>query len=613
MAGRIKDEDIAAVRERAHIVDVVSEHVALRNAGGGSMKGLCPFHDEKSPSFNVSPARNVFHCFGCGVGGDVIKFVMDVEHLPFAEAVERLAEKAGVQLRYEEGGPATSRPAGQRSRLVAASVAAAAFYAEQLGSAEALPAREFLNVRGFDQEVVQRFGCGFAPPGWDDLSKHLLAKGFSREELVTAGLSRDSRNGNLIDRFRRRLLWPIKDITGDVVGFGARKIFDDDDGPKYLNTPETPIYKKSHMLYGVDLAKRDIARSHQAVVVEGYTDVMACHLSGVPTAVATCGTAFGADHISVLRRLLMDQDEFRGEVIFTFDGDEAGQKAAMRAFDDDQRFVSQTFVAVEPSGKDPCELRQAHGDAAVRDLIGRREPLFAFALRTTLKKYDLETVEGRVAALDKAAPMVARIRHLDKRPEYARLLAGSLGMEVEVVLRRVNELASGRRPTAQGESRPSPADPNLLREREALKLALQAPVFAGPVFDAVDETAYTHPNYVALRLALAAAGGASAGVAGPVWMDKVAAACTDDVTRGIVAELAVEPLLIDGEPDVAYVSSVMSRVQEMAVTRQVVQLKSKLQRVNPLEQPDRYTRLFGELIAMEQYARALREKGIEGL
>ncbi|MDP9241343.1 MAG: DNA primase, partial [Actinomycetota bacterium] len=428
MAGRIKDEDIAAVRERANIVDVVSEHVALRNAGGGSMKGLCPFHDEKSPSFNVSPARNVFHCFGCGVGGDVIKFVMDVEHLPFAEAVERLAEKAGVQLRYEEGGPATSRPAGQRSRLVAASVAAAAFYTEQLTSAEALSAREFLTVRGFDQVVAQRFGCGFAPVGWDDLSKHLLAKGFTREELVTAGLSRDSRNGNLIDRFRRRLLWPIKDITGDVVGFGARKIFDDDDGPKYLNTPETPIYKKSHMLYGVDLAKRDIARSHQAVVVEGYTDVMACHLARVPTAVATCGTAFGADHISVLRRLLMDQDEFRGEVIFTFDGDEAGQKAAMRAFDDDQRFVSQTFVAVEPTGKDPCELRQAHGDAAVRDLIGRREPLFAFALRTVLARYDLETAEGRVAALDKGAPLVARIRDRSLRPEYARRLAGQLGM-----------------------------------------------------------------------------------------------------------------------------------------------------------------------------------------
>ncbi len=615
MAGRIKDEDIAAVRERAHIVDVVQEHVALRNAGGGSMKGLCPFHDEKSPSFNVSPARNVFHCFGCGVGGDVIKFVMDIEHLTFAESVERLAEKAGVQLRYEEGGPTTSRPVGQRSRLVAASTAAAEFYAEQLTTPEGNPARDFLNQRGFDQTTARAYGCGFAPAGWDELTKHLLAKKFSRVELVTAGLAKESRNGNLIDRFHRRLLWPLKDITGDVVGFGARKLFDDDDGPKYLNTPETPIYKKSHMLYGVDLAKRHIARHHQAVVVEGYTDVMACHLSGVETAVATCGTAFGGDHISVLRRLLMDQEEFRGEVIFTFDGDEAGQKAAMRAFDDDQRFVSQTFVAIEPGGMDPCELRQAKGDAAVRDLVARREPLFAFVIRTVLQRYNLETAEGRVAALDKAAPLVARIRDRSLRPEYARRLAGDLGMEVEPVVRRVGELVGGRRPAQQQprEDRPDPNDPNLKREREALKLALQAPVFAGPVFDAVDESAYTHPKYAALRLAVAAAGGASVGMSGPVWVEKVAAACTDEVARGLAAELAVEPLLRNEEPDVHYAGELLSRLQEMAVTRQVVELKSKLQRVNPVEQPDKHTRLFGELIALEQYCRALREKGIQGL
>lgn len=622
MAGRIKDEDIALVRERAHIVDVVQEHVALRSAGGGSMKGLCPFHDEKSPSFNVSPARNVFHCFGCGVGGDVIKFVMDIEHLSFAEAVERLAGKAGVQLRYEEGGPAAHRPAGQRSRLVAASAAAAEFYIDQLASNDdARAAREFLATRGFDQTAAEAYSCGFAPQGWDELTKHLMSRGFARAELVTAGLSRDARGGNLIDRFRRRLLWPIKDITGDVVGFGARKLFDDDDGPKYLNTPETPIYKKSHMLYGVDLAKREIARRHQAVVVEGYTDVMACHLAGVPTAVATCGTAFGADHISVLRRLLMDQDEFRGEVIFTFDGDEAGQKAAMRAFDDDQRFVSQTFVAVEPGGMDPCELRQAHGDAAVRDLVARREPLFAFALRTVLERYDLETPEGRVAALDRAAPLVARIRDRSLRPEYARRLAGNLGMEVEPVLRRVGQLASGNRPQAQrppepatttaGE-RPNRSDPALAVEREALKLALQAPVHAGPVFDSVDESAYTHPAYRSLRRAVEAAGGASAGVAGPVWVEKIAAAA-DEPTRDLTAELAVEPLRTSGEPDLPYASSILSRLQEMAVTRQIVTLKGKLQRVNPVDEPDRYTRLFGELVALEQHRISLRERGIEGL
>src|SRR5262249_5510378 len=180
------------------------------------------------------------------------------------------------------------------------------------------------------------------------------------------------------------LIWPIKDIAGDVIGFGARRLFDDDDGPKYLNTPETQLYKKSHVLYGIDLAKRDIARQSKAVVVEGYTDVMACHLSGVPVAVATCGTAFGGDHIGVLRRLLMDTDAFKGEIIFTFDGDAAGQKAALRAFHDDQKFVSQTYIAVSPDNMDPCELRLAKGDVAVRDLVARREPLIAFALRSRL-------------------------------------------------------------------------------------------------------------------------------------------------------------------------------------------------------------------------------------
>ncbi|HVX46407.1 MAG TPA: DNA primase, partial [Mycobacteriales bacterium] len=390
-AGRISEADIAAVRDRSPIGDLVGEYVSLRRAGADSLKGLCPFHDEKSPSFHVRPSVGVYHCFGCGVSGDVIDFVQQMEHLSFVEAVERLAGKAGIQLRYENAGMAQRRQPGERARLLEAHVAAATFYSERLTQPDAKIAREFLAVRGFDDEAARKFGCGFAPVGWDLLTKHLSQKGFTAKELVTAGLSRESRNGSLIDRFRRRLLWPIRSIAGDVIGFGARKLFDDDDGPKYLNTPETPIYKKSEVLYGVDLSKREISRRRQAVIVEGYTDVMACHLAGVPTAVATCGTAFGAGHITVLRRLLMDSEAFRGEVIYTFDGDEAGQKAALRAFNDEQKFVAQTFVTVERSGMDPCELRQAKGDAAVRDLIARREPLVAFAIRSTLAAYDLET------------------------------------------------------------------------------------------------------------------------------------------------------------------------------------------------------------------------------
>ncbi|WP_422743314.1 DNA primase [Micromonospora sp. WMMD754] len=626
MAGRIRDEDIALVRERAAIADVISEVVTLKSAGGGNLKGLCPFHDEKSPSFNVSPARNVFYCFGCGVGGDAIKFLMDAEHLSFVESVERLAARAGIQLRYVEDDRSAPRPRpqqGQRQRLVAAHAAAVEFYRAQLTTAGARPAREFLAGRGFDRAAAERYGCGFAPDGWDLLTKHLRQQGFSHDELVTAGLSRPARSGSLIDRFRRRLMWPIRDITGDVIGFGARKLFDDDDGPKYLNTPETPIYKKSHVLYGIDQAKREIAKQGKVVVVEGYTDVMACHLADVPTAVATCGTAFGGDHISVLRRVLFDSDERAGEIIFTFDGDAAGQKAALRAFEDDQRFVGRTFIAVSPDNMDPCELRLAKGDLAVRDLVARREPLVDFALRHVINRFDLDTVDGRVEAMRRAAPLVAKIKDREKRPEYVRKLAGDLGMEIEPVQRAVLAAAHGQpaaggsasasAPTRRGPAAPSVDSPRSMVEREALKLALQEPVLAGPMFDAVEAADYQHPVHVAVRAAVAAAGGASGATGGAVWIEQVRDACDDLAAQALVGELAVEPLRIDGEPDPRYVSVTMARLQWSSVTGRIRDLKSKIQRINPVSNKDEYFALFGELLSLEQHARALREQAAGGL
>src|SRR4051812_44408193 len=386
----------------------------------------------------------MYHCFGCQAGGDVIRFVQDIEHLTFSDAVERLAARAGIQLRYlEGGGPASSQHRGQRQRMLDAHREAAAFYAVQLTSAEAEPAREFLRGRGFDSIVAARYGCGYAPSEWDALTRHLLAKGFTAQELTLGGLAREGGRGGLIDRFHRRLLWPIRDVSGDVVGFGARRLFDNDRiDAKYLNTPDTPIYKKSQLLYGVDMAKKQIARQHRAVIVEGYTDVMACHLAGVTTAVATCGTAFGAEHVAVIRRLLMDSDAFTGEVIFTFDGDAAGMKAAERAFEDDQKFMSQTFVAVEPAGLDPCELRTRSGDPAVLDLVARRIPLVEFVLRNTVGRFNLDTAEGRSAALDRGVPLVARIKDLGLRDEYARRLSGLAGVDDPMrVVARVRGLA----------------------------------------------------------------------------------------------------------------------------------------------------------------------------
>jgi len=615
VAGRVKDEDIALVRDRTSIADVINETVTLRSAGGGNLKGLCPFHDEKSPSFTVSPARNVYFCHGCGAGGDAIKFLMDAEHLSFIESVERLAGKAGIQLRYDETGFKNEGPRpqpGQRQRLIAAHAAATDFYRDQLTTPGARKAREFLAQRGFGRDAAEKYGCGFAPDGWDHLTKHLRQKGFTAEELSTGGLAKPARSGSLIDRFRARLLWPIRDLTGDVIGFGARRLFDDDDGPKYLNTPESPLYKKSHVLYGIDHAKREMAKRGRAVIVEGYTDVMACHEAGEPTAVATCGTAFGIEHIGVLRRLLMDSDSFTGEIIYTFDGDTAGQKAALRAFEEDQRFVGRTFIAVSPDNMDPCELRLARGDLAVRDMIASREPLVDFALRQTLSRFDLDTVEGRVEAMRRAAPLVAKIKDREKRPEYARKLAGNLGMDLEPVQRAV---AVAMSPESSGVAAPrKPVDsPQRLVEREALKLALQVPVLAGPMFDALGAETYGDPVLQGIREAIGAAGGTATATGGAGWIEAVRDACDDLGGKALVGELAVVPLHVDGEADLRYVQVTLARLQVGAVTTRIKELKSRVQRINPVLHKDEYLTLAGELFSLEQHARALRDQAAGGL
>jgi DNA primase len=606
VAGRIPDSDIARVRELSPVADVISEHVTLKSAGGGSMKGLCPFHDERSPSFNVTPARGFWHCFGCGEGGDVISFVQKIDQLSFTEAVERLAARVSYELHYEQGGSAPRAQQGQRSRLVEANRAAAEYYAEQLTGAEAVIGRQFLDERSFDSAAAAHFGVGYAPNGWEHLVKHLRGRGFTDDELATAGLASRGQRG-VIDRFRGRLVWPIRDVTGDVVGFGARKLRADDDGPKYLNTPESPLYKKSQVLYGIDLAKREMAKARQAVVVEGYTDVMACHLAGVTTAVATCGTAFGDEHVRVLRRLLLDSAEYAGEVIFTFDGDAPGQKAALRAFESDQKFVTHTFVAISPDSMDPCELRIAKGDAAVRDLVARRQPLFEFAVRSVLAGFDLEIPEGRVAALERTMPLVASIKDTSLRDEYARRLAGWVGAPDELgVLDRVRRLAgtTGRQAArAQAIERPDPRDPTLQVEREALKLALQRPALLGPAFDALDPLAFTHVAYGEVRDAVAKAGGTGATAGGDAWITSVRDAAGDDRVRALVTELVVESVLAANDPDERYASAQLAQLRVRALDRQIAEVKSRLQRLNPVEQTTDYNRLFGDLITLEKRRR----------
>ena len=596
MAGRIKDEDVNYVRDHSPIDEVVGDYVQLKNAGGGQKKGLCPFHDEKSPSFHVTPSKGFYHCFGCQVGGDVIAFIMKLEHLTFMETVERLADRIGYTLRYESSG-SSSGPVINRSRLVAANNAAAIFYQEQIQLPAAQHGRDFLTKRGFDRDAAKSFNVGYAPDEWDGLYKHLKGQGFSDEELTLAGLIKEGSKGQ-IDRYRNRLIWPVKDISGDVVGFGARKLASDevDQGPKYLNSPETPIYKKNQILYGLDISKKEIAKSRQVVIVEGYTDVMAAHLAGVTTAVATCGTAFGDEHIRIIRRLLMDADAFRGEVIFTFDGDAAGQKAALRAFEDDQKFVAQTFVAVEPNGMDPCELRQAHGDDAVRNLIARRVPLFEFAIKSVIASYDVKAAEGRVNALNQVAPLIGKIRDASLRPEYVRLLAGWLGMEVDVVSAAIKK--NSKAGENQAPVKINLTDPVLVLEREVLKVKLQLPALATGWVD-LEEAAFSFPLYDQLRKLI--------DQQSELNIQALLDNSDSDELKSLIAELTVEPFRTDGGVSDRYINSIFARLREVALSRVIAEIKSTLQRINPVENDAQYQEIFAKLVDMEAARRVQKE------
>jgi DNA primase len=623
VAGRINEEDIATVRERARIEEVVGSYVTLRNTGG-TMKGLCPFHDEKTPSFQVTPSRGYWYCFGaCGEGGDVIDFLQKIDNLSFVEAVERLADRVGIQLRYADDGGTRAEP-GVRMRLVEALKQAAEFYAEQLTTPEAQPARQFLADRGFDRSAAERFGVGYAPRDGRAMLRHLRGRGFADKELVAAGLAREQG----YDFFQARALWPIRDSGRQVLGFGARRLFDDDRLPaKYINTPETLLYKKSHVLYGLDLARTSISKRSQAVVVEGYTDVMAAHLSGVDTAVASCGTAFGDDHARLLRRLMGDHDAFHGEVIFTFDGDEAGQAAALKVFAGDQNFVTQTYVAIEPTGLDPCDLRLQRGDAAVRELVARRLPLYRFVMSNLLKQHDLDRADGRLAALRAAAPLVASIRDNALVSGYARELAGMLGMDIEEVRAEVMRAARSRGrvtepvpeepgpPVRSGIPMPHPRDRLLATERETAKLMIQNPELFPPEWDGVGAADFTHPAYAAVFTAVEQAGanglpGTGPGDSPADWVHRISEASSSEEVRSLVAALAVEPPPIRGGVTSRFVVANTAKLQLLTVMRKISELKSRLQRTNPVEARLKYNQMFSELVLLEAKGKELHTRSI---
>ncbi|TQO21131.1 DNA primase [Rhodoglobus vestalii] len=644
MAGLIRRSDIDEVRSRTNLADIVGDYVALKSAGSGSMKGLCPFHEERSPSFHVRPQVGFYHCFGCGEGGDVFTFLQRMDHVSFSEAVERLAGRISYELHYEDGGAATDH--GNRARILAANQAASDFFVAQLATPEAEPGRNFLGERGFDQSAAERFVIGFAPRG-GALTRHLSTLGFTSDELVIAGLIGKGERGDFYDRFRGRLVWPIRDVTGQTLGFGARRLLDDDKGPKYLNTPETPVYHKSQVLYGLDLAKKDISRGKQIVVVEGYTDVMACHLAGVTTAVATCGTAFGVDHIKIVRRMIGDYDNAdttaTGEVIFTFDPDEAGQNAANRAFAEEHRFAAQTFVAVAPDGLDPCDLRLKKGDGAVRRLVSTRKPMFEFKIRRELAVHDLETVEGRVAALRAAAPVVAGIRDQALGIGYVRSVAGWLGMDPSDVQSAVTSAkrqvpASSHAPTSSSAGSgagsgmrsgsesgggsgsggavtevPEQRGPSIMSlktdattrlERDALMAVLQHPDIVGDeLIQKLTQISFADSTLSVVRDAIASQ---VERALLPGWASAVA----DEVPQSFatfVKQLSVAPIPEREDRIPVYCVQVTTDLVERDLLRQKRELLGVLQRMDRESDPAVYVQTQRDLMRIEAERRALRD------
>lgn len=620
MAGKIRTRDIDEVKSRVNIADVISEYVALKPASVGSLKGLCPFHDEKSPSFNVRPMQGFYHCFGCGEGGDVYKFLQQMEQLSFYEAVEKLAARVGFELTYEEG--AASPDQGQRARILEANAAAAAFYQSQLMTDAAIPGREFLKGRGFDKEAAEHFGVGFAPKTWSSLNDHLRKLGFTEDELISAALVTKGDKGSY-DKFRGRLIWPIREATGQVIGFGARKLFEDDKGPKYLNTSDTLVYHKSQVLYGIDLAKRDITKRQQVVVVEGYTDVMACHLAGVTTAVATCGTAFGDDHIRILNRMLSAEKDTPAEVIFTFDPDAAGQKAAMRAFSDSHKFSAQTFVAVGPDGLDPCDLRTAKGDEAVRAMIESKKPLFEFAIRQKISKFDLSNVEGRVGAARAAAPIIAGIKDSAMRPAYIRELAGWVSLDgndisqlVDAAARQsrsenVSTLRRGEEVEGESSQQPSPNhdvgvnlnDPLVRFERQVLEVLVQVPSGYEPEqLTRIATSGFGTPTHNAILKTLLLVAQSQRT---PDWLNQIASSLPADLVP-VLREIAAKELPATDESGlVRYAQGVVNKALMNALAQEKAELLAELRRLAP-EQADENSRIQKALVEIEAQRRKLQ-------
>ncbi len=588
MAGRIRQEDLEAVRERTDLVKLISGYLTLKKAGHDSFVGLCPFHAEKTPSFSVSPSKQVYYCFGCGAGGDAIRFLREVEHLEFTEAVESLAKEAGVSLRYEGDTPAERRASSRRQSLHRANEEAAALYQRTLlDRPEGEDARRYLDSRGLDRGAIEGFGIGYAPR-YPDFLLRRLARSYSPEILIEAGLALRDASGSVRDRFRGRITFPVRDLAGRAVGIGARILpGEHDDGPKYLNSPETPVYRKGEVLYNLDRAKAAVSRAGEIVIVEGYTDVIALVRAGVETAVATCGTALGEGHFRLASR-------FAQRMVLAFDSDEAGARAAERAFVFLERFPVQPVVLILPEGLDPADFVSQRGGKAFRDHSATAEPLVEYMIRRSVGRFDLSTIEGQSAAVAAALPILEGLSDPVRQREYAHLLAELTRVSESSVLLSLERKLSGR--PAHVQQAVKRASVNDKVEREMLRLlARDARIYHEVGKRLTDEHFQSARNRKLFELLRAADGDVRA----------VVASDDDDRASTGAPALALEPL--EGELSAEYAEEVWARLQEFALKRRSTDLRRRLQKLNPTTDPT-YDGLFEELIATDGELRRLKER-----
>ena len=600
-AGRIRDADLEEVRRRASLIDVASEYMQVKRAGR-LYKALCPFHAEKTPSFSLDPAKGLWHCFGCGEGGDTIRLVEKLENLTFVEAIERLAQMTGVDLHYEQLSDADRAAQRRRRRLVDAHREAAAYYHETLKKApEAADARAYLiNKRGFTTPTLEEFQVGFSLPKWDALVAHLKSNGFAEQEIADAGLGARRQDGGLVDRFRGRVMFPIHDLTGDPVAFGARKM-GNEDGPKYLNSAESPIYKKSHVLYALDRAKGDIVKTGRGLIVEGYTDVIALHQAGIATAVATCGTALGLDHLRGLQRFTQD-------LVLSLDSDEAGGAAAERTYDqmigDAQQMGITLRVVGMPRGDDPADTVLKVGAEGFQALIDRAEPLLEFVLKREAGRYSVGDAEVQARALSACLRLLAKTEKAVVRDEAVRRLSGWINVDPSIIfveLEKVMRTGTTTRATTGTILRRASGQVRL--EREALRLALQQQRVVKARMEDVPVEFFSVPAHRMIWAALLKG-------TDPALL---AESLDDPDARRITTQLSVEPIPLAGEQTDDAIEhlavAIFTRLKEFVLNRQIEQLTPQLQRLNPLEAPKEHDELFAKLLDLQRQKRELTQMG----